>query len=687
MPLPDIQLDDRDFERLVADARRRIPGYTPEWTDLNDSDPGITLVQLFAWLEEMMLWRLNRVPEKNYLEFLKLVGVELRPPAAARGELTFYLSTADRPPSPGSSPNAEPPVVPIPQGTRVSMTESDANGQITFETDADLNVVATRLRALQSFDGARFSQLLDPSNDIGGAPIYPFGPQPQKAAAFYLGFDRAFPPSPPEMGPRPYALTIHAYTADLIGAGRSDPYTDLGTPAPPVVAVWEYWAGDAAKWRPLKVTDDTTAGLTRSGTVSFEGPPGAAATKLGLFQKPEDDPLFWFRYRIEQVLEAGYETPPRLEDVVINTVGASNVVTVNKVELLGASDGSPNQTFRLANRPVLPDEFTLEVDEGNGSRSWNRVSDFAGSTRTSPDYTLNPATGEIAFGDGEHGKIPGRLAGRSRPEEDLNNIKASKYRWGGGARGNVGANMLTSLQNPIPYVDRVTNLRPTSGGQDEESVDDAKSRAPQAMRTRSRAVTAEDFEFLARQTPGARIRRARALPQRSPSLGLIRPGPQTLVPNPGAVTVIVVPDSVSARTVPSEGTRAAVKNWLDCHRLITTELYVVAPRYREVRIEVRVIVDRGAVSSQVAKTLQDKLLAYFHPLTGGTNGTGWEFGGSIYFSDTYRIILETPGVARLDVKDLTTYVDGLLIKPAINVVLQNDELVFSQTHQVFANHA
>lgn len=685
MPLPDIQLDDRDFERLVADARRRIPGYTPEWTDLNDSDPGMTLVQLFAWLEEMMLWRLNCVPEKNYLEFLKLVGIEPRPPAAARGELTFYLATTDLPSSPGSSAGAEPLVVTVPQGTRVSTAESDCDGQITFETDRDLNVVAARLRALQSFDGARFSQLLDQSNDIGGAFFYPFGVQPQEAAAFYLGFDRVFPPNPQGLGPRPYALTIHAYTADLIGAGPGV-CTDLGTPAAPVVAVWEYWAGDTEKWRPLKLTDDTTAGLTRTGTVLFEGARGAVATKLGLLQKPEDEPLFWFRYRIEQVLGAGYETPPRLEDVVINTVGASNVVTVRD-ELLGASDGSPNQTFRLANRPVLPDEFTLEVDEGNGFRPWNRVSDFAGSTRISPDYTLNPSTGEVAFGDGEHGKIPGRLTGRSRPEEDLANIKASKYRWGGGARGNVGAKKLTSLQGPIPYVDRVTNLRPTSGGQDEESVSDAKCRAPQAIRTQSRAVTAEDFEFLARQTPGAYIRRARALPQRSPNPGPVGPGPQTLVPSPGAVTVVVVPDSLSARPVPSEETRATVTSWLDRHRLVTSEVYVVAPRYREVRIGVRVIVERDVTSRQVADTLKQKLLAYFHPLTGGCDGTGWEFGGKIYFSDTYRIILETPGVARLDVKELTTYVDGRPTEPATDVALADDELVFSETHQVIANHS
>ena len=92
--LPDIQLDDRRFEDLVAEAKRRIPGYTPEWTDLNDSDPGMTLVQLFAWLAEMMLWRLNRVPDKNFIKFLGLVGIDLKPAVPATALATFPKSTA-----------------------------------------------------------------------------------------------------------------------------------------------------------------------------------------------------------------------------------------------------------------------------------------------------------------------------------------------------------------------------------------------------------------------------------------------------------------------------------------------------------------------------------------------------------------------------------------------------------------
>ncbi|MEY2609348.1 MAG: hypothetical protein QOH31_7245 [Verrucomicrobiota bacterium] len=691
MPLPDIQLDDRTFETLVADVRRRIPGYTPEWTDLNESDPGITLVQLFAWLEEMILWRLNRVPEKNYIEFLKLIGIELSPPAPAKGDLTFTLTIA------GTPRNGLPDIpVQIPAGTAVSTSEPDAEGPVIFETDSDLIAVGATLKNLQSFDGAQF-QLLDQSNGIPGKFYFPFGQKPQAAAAFYLGFDRVFPgsaPSSPPLSSPPffasqiYTLKINAYTADLIEQGQGIG-ADLLVPTPPVTAVWEYWGGSSPSWQPLNVTSDTTAALTRTGTVTFETPDRQAAMKVGLLQKPDDPSLFWFRYRIEQVLGAGYEVPPRLEDVLSNTVSATNVITIAD-ELLGASDGSPNQVFQLANKPVLLDGFDLQVDEGEGFQSWIRVDNFAGSKRSDPHYTLNPATGEVGFGDGEQGKIPGRLTEDDRPEEDLANIKVATYRWGGGARGNVGAKKVTSLQSPVPYVASVTNYRPTSGGQDEESLENAKDRAPQAIRTQSRAVTADDFEFLAMQTPGARIKRAHALPQHNPNLEPVRPigaaVPPTSVPIPGAVSVMVLPDSPLSQPIPSDETLAAVATWLNAHRLITTELYVIAPKYRQVEIVANIVVDKSAVSGQVAQDLKKRLLTYFHPLTGGTDGTGWAFGGTIYFSDTYRTILETPGVARIEVGAVTTYVDGQKLPPATDFVLAENELVFSETHTIHTSY-
>ena len=705
MALPDINLDDRTFEQLVAEAKRRIPGYTPEWTDLNESDPGMTLVQLFAWLSEMIIWRLNRVPEKNFIKFLELIGIEQAPPAAAHAELTFKLTGK-------KLPNA----VVIPQATRVALTEQVDGKQVIFETDDNFFAVSAALTDVQSFDSARY-EIVTEAFRVPGKYFYPFGAQPQRNSALYLGFDESFPPD------APVTLTVHVYTADLIAEGKglkvdfSNSTTGNGgngnsaTPtsdSPPAIAVWEYWAGDDAKWRPVTGVRDNTGTFTKTGTVVFDPPSGFVSTKVGLLRKDDDQPRFWLRYRIDQILGAGFETVPRLEDVLLNTITATNAVTITD-ELLGASHGTPNQKFKLANTPVLLERFDLQVDEGDGFQSWQMVRDFAASTRTDLHFTLAAATGDIGFGDGDHGKIPGRLTETTDPENDLPNVKAAVYRWGGGAGGNAGANKITSLESSVPFVDSVTNLRPAIGGQDQETVDQAKLRAPESIRSRSRAVTAEDFEFLATQTPGARIRRARALPLRNPDLEPTRPKPGqpvtptsstcgtvtqkqpviTLVPIPGVITVIVVPEVLKddLKPIPSADTLKLVGDWLNQHRLITTELYVAAPKYKEIEIEARVIAKPTANSGQVAEALQKLLLAYFHPLTGGKDGAGWEFGGTVYFSEIYRLILDTEGVARLDAGAVTIYVDGQRQQPCTDVLLNPDELVFSKKHTIMVTYA
>ena len=92
MPIESPQLDDLRYDRVVEDLKRRIPVYAPEWTDHNDSDPGITLIQLFAYLTELTGYRLNRIPEKNHIELLKLLGVRLKPARAARTTLALLLA-------------------------------------------------------------------------------------------------------------------------------------------------------------------------------------------------------------------------------------------------------------------------------------------------------------------------------------------------------------------------------------------------------------------------------------------------------------------------------------------------------------------------------------------------------------------------------------------------------------------
>lgn len=660
MPLPEIPLDDRRFEDLVADVKRRIPAYTPEWTDLNDSDPGITLIHLFAWLEEMLLWRLNRVPEKNFIKFLELLGIELKPPVPAKAELTFKLTTPD--------PNPPKGWVVIPQGTKVSPSETADGAPVVFETDENLYAIGGTLVALQSYHDGKF-ELLD-TNPVAGRSFFPLGPEPQKDAAFYLGFDRAFPSTP-----EPHVLTIHAFTEGLIEKGKGIG-ANFAQPAPPVNAAWEYWA-DIAKWRPLRVVRDETGALARTGRVLFEAPTDMKKDVCGLWRKPDDPPLFWLRFYVDQLVGSGYEIAPRLEDVLINTIGATSAQSANR-EFVGASDGTPNQRFRLANQQVLPEGLALEVDEGKGFEPWEKVADFGSSKRTDKHYILKASTGDIAFGDGEQGKIPGRLTAPNRPEQDLANIRAS-YRWGGGAGANVGAKKITSLQSPVPFVDSVTNMRPATGGDDEETVAEAKARAPESIRTQTRAVTPGDFEFLARETPGARIRRAHAIPLHHPDI-------DAAVAVPGVVTIAVVPESIKRKPLVTEETLALVARWLNDHRLITAELYVVAPKYRKVEIEARVVVEPNANSAVVEQELKQKLLDYFHPLKGGTDKKGWDFGGTIYFSETFRRIFETPGVLRVESGAVKTYLDDKPMEQCQDIVLNPDELVYSEDHRIFVRH-
>jgi predicted phage baseplate assembly protein len=463
--------------------------------------------------------------------------------------------------------------------------------------------------------------------------------------------------------------------------------------SPPVEAYWEYWGG---QWEQLQIQTDTTFALTSSGYVTFQAPTDGQLQQFGLLTKPTDPVLFWIRYRIQNVVGPGYETPPMLQGVLLDTVSATNKVTETG-ELLGASDGRPNQTFQLANYPILPLVAgvggIIAVDEGNGYVTWTEVEDFDGYGSMDTVYTLDHATGLVSFGDGIHGKIPRWLSGNGSnlSTADQTNIMATSYEWGGGSQGNSGANTITTLLASIPNIQGVTNPLPSYGGADEETVQHAQDRAPMTLRTSNRAVTADDFAFLATQTPGAYIQRAQAFPLLNPNFRVLRSpvdgSPQVEAPIPGAVTVIVIPQSTQPQPIPSESTLQLVANYLDQHRLLTCELFVAAPRYRQVRIEVQVIAEPTSDLGTVGTAVLNQLLAYFNPLPpGGVEEEGWDFGGPIYFAETYRQIFDVDGV-KLITGTLKTYVDSVLQPPCTDVQLQPDEIVYSIGHGVTVTYS
>src|SRR5262249_22476298 len=133
MPLPTPNLDDRRFQDIVDQAKTLIPQFCPEWTDHNVSDPGVALIELFAWMTDMLLYRVNQTPDNMYVRFLELIGVRLEPPRAATVPITFYLSA----PQPTGATFAE--------TTEIAPLRTESNPATIFTTERDLVITPPKL--------------------------------------------------------------------------------------------------------------------------------------------------------------------------------------------------------------------------------------------------------------------------------------------------------------------------------------------------------------------------------------------------------------------------------------------------------------------------------------------------------------------------------------------------------------
>jgi Baseplate J-like protein len=681
MPLTIPSIDDRRYADLVADALARIPVHTPEWTNFNRSDPGVTLVEVFAFLTESLLYRANQIPERNRRKFLQLLGIPLRAASSAHGVVTF---SNDR-------------------GPLETITLNDGlevlAGRVPFRTDAGLDVLPVDARVfykrklenpspeLEDYYRHLYASYLkrDPPPEFTLYETVPLdagavtgvdvqstvgsslwialllrkgdAAPPEREEAFAAA-RRALARKTASIGfvPALYRTVVGAGGLEFVEGARAR----IGGPPPGPEA--------AARHLDFQLPEVPANGdLPADGLPRYRTLPSRA--RADVLERPgvvevtlpdEDDLRTWTGV---DPLEAGVgDLPPALEDTQLADrlitwirvrvsagaqarmlwagLNATPVEQRTRVanEVLPAATGEPDQVIRLARAPVLPGSVRLTVTTASRAREWREIDDLdaAAPEVPLPDalpadeegaprhvFELDPESGELRFGDGERGERPPRGA----------TMRAS-YDVSEGRAGNVGPGAISAAPG-LPAGLKVTNPVRTWGGAAAETVAEGEKQIARHLKHRDRLVSTEDFETITRRTPGVDVARVEVVPAYNPELGTTEPGDSA-----GAVTLMVIPSFDPVQPDAPQPDRLFLESicrFLEPRRLVTTEVFVRGPSYVPVWVSAGIDVVADESAAEVREAVKRALLGFLDPL-------GWPLRKAIVALELQAVATRVPGV-------------------------------------------
>lgn len=679
MPLPVPLLDDRRADDLVAELLARIPAHTPEWTHPAIGDPGRTLIELFAWLGDTLLYRANQVPERQRRVFLNLLGIGLKPARPARGMVALRLSDDGR-------------------ETLALRARATLARPVPFETLQEVHVapVAGEVYLKQRVGADTHPALADTLAQLGqlygGRMLDAYQTQALFAdGAVPAGVDIVADSvdaslwiallAPKPLGGEALAALRERCAAQLerrpLNVGLvpaltvPDDQQQVGE-RERIASTWEVSLADASN---LAATDyqtldlareagaDGTDGLRRAGIVRLAMPGreligvGSAArgvdARSGVDDEPPrlDDPdrqqrlVAWLRLKAAPGVQR-----LRIAWAGLHAVQIEQLVTSRGL-VVAQTSGNPGERITLPLRNVDAGSLQIEVAEpGQGYDAWQRVDDLAllshraDVARDARAYELDAEAGELRFGDGMRGRLP---AAGSR-------VRLVAARAGGGRAGNLPPAVLKEISATTIPVDSgsgrvVSNLKvlqpvATAGGEDAETVEAAQARIPALLRHRDRAVTADDYETLARETPGMDVGRVEVLPRFAPR--------QRAFGIPGVVSVMVLPGTADAAVGHAPNPRAdrplieAVHAWLEPRRPLATELNVIGCEYVPIAVSVAVGLREGAPPDETLAAVRQAIRRLLWPLApGGFDGGGWPLGRPVSDRELEVEAARVPGIA------------------------------------------
>ena len=638
-------LQPQTFQQLLDEALVRIPVYNPEYTNYqNNTDPGVTILQLFAFMVDNLGYLCNQIPDQNRIKFLNLLGVPMQPAQAATGMITI---SNDRGPL---QTVTLPPQLPVAAGSTGFVT---SNGLAVLPVDTQIFMRVALSQAAQSAASQTYTQLYagyqTPTTALQFYQTETFGP-PSSASNLPVAslsdgsiVDRALwialLTRDVDAGANSAVLDEIAgktLTLGIVPAPNTsevvlEPATPGTTPSTSPL-VYEIATGQVSNNVPVyqalsaiadadPLTEPTLVQLTLPAESSI-GTWTLGPLEDGVGDYPpslQDQPsiasrlLTWIRVRLPLPADAQAPTNAvaQFNWLDINASKVSQQIQV-PVELVGTGTGEPDQSYTLVNTPVITSTVQITVD----GVAWSLTDDLLAAPSEVADsvlsqvFTVDSASGTITFGTGLQGARP--AAGSK--------IFASYY-YGGGVAGNVGIGAInTSPQLPAGF--SVSNPLPTSGGSAGETPDQAESRIPLYIQNANRAVSAEDFSDVVESTPGINLGRVEVLPLYQPDTGVLAPG---------VVTVMVIPNDPTTPQgpVPDSYFLQAVCDYLDPRRLLTTEVHVVGPDYQNLSVSVGFDIVPGKDVATVQAGITAAISNYLSPLTGGPSGTGWPLEKSV----------------------------------------------------------
>ena len=653
--LPDINLDNEYFDDILDNARNSIASIYPEWTDFNYHDPGITRLEMFAWLKESQQYYLNKIGPENEKKYLKLLGLERRTKTPSSAEVSVTYEND----------------ITAAKGTKLYA------GDICFEADRRTYISSSSIDVYICDTGREKNVVTRDQVRFGGnLHLIPF--DSSNKGVFYIGFDKPLAENELHM------MKLEIASSDGI---ERNPITDPDIFTPLVDLNMEYY--DGWKWNSVKCMDKTY-GFLFSGNIIFGFDNKHGKLKIGGHE------AYYIRF---SVTDGEYDSPPVINKVCFNLLPVTQRDTLaeytdvnpcNEVHLLtelaasgetriflkdkngvytpvrsfvkqkneqsgevvcripngkssegirvvnmdpefaaegavGFGTGLPYQEYDLETQDVEYETFAVMTElPGNSGKyvEWKKVSDFSTAGTDDFVYILNSEKGSIVFGDCIHGMAP---------EGEILIIGYSLTR---GTEGMVTKGKINEVKGIDSSEIHVENLLPSVGGTDEETMEECIIRAQNLMKTTDTIVSDEDCERYVSRTQGLRIEKCKVIRNSSKQNGLV-------------TSVVVKPAAENGMGTPSERYIKNILDALEPHRMLGAQFRIIRPEYAQVMVYADITASRNA--PDLRENVIDAVISFFDEIKD-------DFGARIIYSKLYEIIDGIDGVFSVNV--LTMQING-----------------------------